>query len=56
MLSKNKLYESDIVGIENVIEKLSDLKNETSTIALAKLWTSNSDSIRPFSDEFRENL
>ncbi len=54
---KEQTYgESDIVGIENVIEKLSDLKNETSTIALAKLWTSNSDSIRPFSNDFRENL
>ena len=37
-----------------MIDKLSSLKEEVSTVALNKLWTSNSDSIEPFSNLFRE--
>ena len=39
-----------------MIDKLSSLKEEVSTVALNKLWTSNTDSIEPFSNLFREKL
>ena len=49
MQIKSQTYgQSQIQGIEEMIDKLSSLKEEVSTVALNKLWTSNSDSIEPF--------
>ena len=46
---KSQTYgDSAIQGIEEMIDKLSSLKEEVSTVALNKLWTSNKDSIEPF--------
>lgn len=54
---KNQTYGSrDIQGIEDVIDKLSELKNEVSTIALTKLWNSNNELIEPFSNLFRKKM
>ena len=54
---KSQTYgSSNIQGIDEVIDKLSDLKNEVSTIALSKLWNSNVKIIEPFSNLFRRNL
>ncbi len=54
---KSQTYgDSVIQGIEEMIDKLSSLKEEVSTVALNKLWTSNTDSIEPFSNLFREKL
>ena len=54
---KSQTYgQSQIQGIEEMIDKLSSLKEEVSTVALNKLWTSNSDSIEPYSNLFREKI
>ena len=54
---KNQTFgSSDIIGIDEIIDRLSDLKNEVSTIALSKLWNSNSSVIEPFSNLFRRKL
>jgi len=54
---KSQTYgSSNIQGIDEVIDKLSELKNEVSTIALSKLWSSNIKVIEPFSNLFRRKL
>ena len=54
---KNQTYgNSEIIDIDSVIEKLSSLKSEVSTVALSKLWSSNNNAIEPFSNLFRKKL
>ena len=48
---KSQTYGDSVIhGIEDMIDKLSSLKEEVSTVALNKLWTSNTDTIEPFSN------